>query len=144
MGSSGTNTFTDYPGSSGGRPGDKGSGGKGSGGGGSGGGGGGTGGKPDKCDVTLTDLALEDVALSAYFTEQKKLPPEKTKVRVKDKLVGGRVAVETEGGVVIGNVPTAYNYLRQCISQGWAYKGKVSSSSSGKIPKVRVDLTASK
>lgn len=133
MGSSGTNTFSDYPGSGGGRPGGKG-----------GGGGGGGEEKTDKCDVTLDDLSLEDVALSEYFTEKEKSPPENTKVRVREKLVDGRVAVETESGEVIGYVPTAYNYLRQCISQGWKYRGKVSTSSSGKIPRVQVHLAAAK
>lgn len=131
MGSSGTHTFTDYPGSSGGRPDGK--------------GGGGGRGKTDKCDMTLTDLSLEEVALSAYFTAHKKPPPENTKIRIRGKLVDGRVAVETESdGEVIGYVPTAYNYLRQCISQGWTYMGNVSSSSSSKVPKVQVNLTASK
>lgn len=135
MGSAGTNTFSDYPGSSGGRPSGKSG----------GGGGGGGGGKSDKCDVIVNDLQLEEVALSEYFTAHGKPPTEKTKVKVRDKLVGGRVAVETEsGGEVIGYVPTAYNFLRQCISQGWSYSGKVASSSAGKVPKLQVDLVASK
>ena len=139
MGSSGTNTFSDYPGSSGGRPSEKGSGGGGCGGSGAGGG------KSDKCDVTISGLALEEVALSEYFSAHKKTPPDKSKVRVREKLVDGRVAVETEsGGEVIGYVPTAYNYLRQCVSQGWSYNGEVSKSSSGKIPKAQIDLAASK
>jgi hypothetical protein len=139
VGSSGTNSFSDYPGSSGGRPSNGTSGGGSSGGGGSGGGG-----KSDKCDITLSDLALEEVALSEYFTKHKSPPAEKTKVRLREKLVDGRLAVETEIGEVIGYVPTAYNYLRQCVSQGWKYHGKVSASSTGKVPKVKVDLAAAK
>lgn len=88
---------------------------------------------------------LEEVALAEYFTEFGILPPENTKVRIREKLVGGRLAVETaSGSKVIGYIPTAYNYLRQCISKGWSYVGVVSKSSSGKIPKVQVNLTSSK
>jgi hypothetical protein len=133
VGSAGTNSFTDYPGSSGGRPNANGGGGR-----------GGGSGKSDKCDISVEDLQLEEIALSDYYTKNKEPPPEKTKVRVREKLVDGRVAVETDGGEVIGYVPTAYNYLRQCISQGWKYRGKVSSSSTGKLPKLKVDLAGSK
>ncbi len=139
MGSAGTHTFTDYPGSGGGRPPSNGK--SGSGGGGTGGGGG----TVDKCENGISDLPLEEVALSDFYTEHEKPPPEKTKVRVRETLVDGRVAVETDpGSEVIGYVPTAYNYLRKCISKGWSYRGKISSSSSGKIPKIQIDLSASK
>ena len=134
MGSRGTGRFRDYPGT----------GGSGSG----GGGGGGGGGKPrevDKCAAAIEDLRLEEVALSDYYKTHKSVPPEKTKVRVRDKLVDKRIAVETvSGNEVIGFVPTAYNYLRQCMTAGWTYTGKVTSSSAAKLPKVTVDLAANK
>jgi hypothetical protein len=130
VGSKSTGRLGDYPGSGGT------------------GGGGGAKGKPDetdKCAAVIEDLPLEEVALSGYFKEHKAVPPEKTKVRVRDKLVDKRIAVETESGQeVIGYVPTAYNYLRQCMSNGWAYMGKVTSSSAGKLPKITVDLTGKK
>lgn len=130
MGSKKTGKWTDFPGSGGD------------------GGGGGEKGKPtdvDKCAGPIEDLPLEEVALSPYYKAHKAVPPEKTKVRVREKLVDKRIAVETESGqVVIGYVPTAYNYLRQCMSNGWTYTGKVTGSSAGKLPKITVDLTGKK
>lgn len=128
MGSSGTNRFSDYPGSSGG----------------GGGGGGGSGGVPDKC-VSSISVELEDVATSDYFVKHGEVPKPKTSVRVRLKLVGGRVAVETiSSNEVIGNLPTTYNYVRRCSVQGWKYEGIIVASSSGKLPKIKVDLGANK
>lgn len=134
MGSGGSGNFTDYPGSKGGKP----NGGK------KGGGGGGGGGKPEepnKCADPINDLALEDVATSPYFTKHNAVPPVKTKVRIRKKLVSGRIAVETvSDGEVVGNIPTMYNYLRKCLEKGWTYDGQVVDSSAGKLPKVKVSL----
>jgi hypothetical protein len=140
MGSTGTGKFSDYPGSSGGRPG-----GGGDGGGKGGGGGGGKPDKEDKCGAAIPGLSLDDVGASEYFTTHKGVPPVRTKVQVRKRLVGGRIAVETvSSSEVIGYVPTGYNYLRGCMSNGWEYAGTVVDSSSGKLPKVKVNLTASK
>ena len=134
MGSSGTNSFTDYPGSNGGRPnfGD---------GSGSGGAGGGT---TDRCENSIAALALEEVATAEYYSKHNSIPTLKTPVFVRPELVGSRVALATvSGNEVIGYVPTAYNYLRQCIQKGWTYDGVVSRSISGRVPQLSVDLSAS-
>ena len=137
MGSTGTNKFTDYPGSGGGRP-DPGKKGKGGGGGGGGGGG-------DQCELAIEDLALEEVGSSEYFTSHGHVPRVGTQVRVRRKLVGSRLAVETvTAGEVVGLVPTEYNYLRQCMSRDYEYIGTVVSSSGGSIPQVSVDLAPTK
>ncbi len=138
MGSSGTGNFTDYPPSGGGRT-------SGKGGGGGSAGGGGKSGDKDKCERDIDNLPLEDVANCEYFKQHKTVPPLKTKVKVRKKLVGGRIAVETaSNGEVVGYVPTAYNYLRGCMERDWEYSGKVADSASGKLPKIKVDLAASK
>jgi hypothetical protein len=137
MGSVGTDRFSDYPGSSGGRP-DTGK--KGGGGGGGGGEGGG-----DQCELAIADLALEEVATSEYFTSHSRVPRVGTQVRLRKKLVGSRIAVEiSKSGEVLGLVPTEYNYLRQCMSRGFEYTGTVVSSSTGPLPEVSVDLTPTK
>lgn len=134
MGSTGTGKFTDYPGSSGGHPnpGKKGK----------GGGGGGGGGGSDQCDLAIEDLALEEVGSSEHFTEHSRVPRVGTEVRLRRKLVGSRLAVETVAArEIVGFVPTEYNYLRQCMSRGYEYTGTVVSSSGGSIPQVSVDLS---
>jgi hypothetical protein len=139
MGSIGTGKFTDYPGSAGGHPG-KGQ--KGKGGGGRGGGGGGGG---DRCDLAIHNLALDEVATSEYFRNHGHAPRTGTQVRVRGKLVGSRIAVETSGAdEVVGYMPTEYNYLRQCMSRGYKYEGNVASSLGGLLPQVTVDLTPTK
>ena len=138
MGSTGTNKFTDYPGSAGGRPG-KGQKGKG------GGGGSGSGGGGDRCDLAIDNLTLDEIATSEYFKSHGHAPRTGTQVRVRGKLVGSRIAVETSGASeVVGYVPTEYNYLRQCMSRGYKYDGTVASSSGGSLPQVTVDLTPTK
>lgn len=136
MGSSGSGSFTDYPGSQGGRPG-KGGGSSGSGGGHGGGGG-------DNCEKKISNLLLEEVANCEYFEKHESVPKAGTQVQVRKKLVHGRVAVETTvNGEVVGYVPTKFNYLRSCMTDGWQYPGKVAEASGGQLPKVKVDLSPS-
>ena len=141
MGSAGSGNLTDYPGSSGGRPG-------GGGGGGGSGGGGGDGGKSDddaRCAKPLNGVQLEEVATAEYYTAHKSLPRLRAKVRVRSKLVSKRIAVELEtSSEVIGYLPTKYNHVVSCMKQGWEYSGNVVDTSEGKLPKVKVDLTAKK
>jgi hypothetical protein len=137
LGSTGTGSFTDYPGSAGGRPG----GGKK----GTGGGGGGGGGKQpdDRCGEALEGISLQDVATCTYYREHETPPPKKSRVRIRKKLLGGRIAVELHGtNEAIGLLPTKFNYVVPCIKAGWEYTGNVVDSTKAKIPKVIVNLTA--
>lgn len=140
MGSSGTNRFSDYPGSGGGGS-DKGRGGSG---GGSSGSAGATSGV-NRCEKAIGDVPLEEVARSEYYLKHKAVPSVDTPVTVRKKLVGGRVAVETfKGSEVVGLLPTRYLYLWTCMQQDWEYSGAVIASSAGKVPMVRVDLAPTK
>ena len=133
MGSTGTGSFSDYPGSQGGRP-EKGGGGS-SGGGGSGG---------DNCEMVISGMMLEDVANCEYFLNHDLVPKAGTQVQARVRLVKGRVAVETTvKGEVIGYVPTKYNYLRACMTDGWQYSGNVVEATGGQLPKVKIDLSPS-
>lgn len=133
MGSTGSGSFSDYPGSQGGRP-EKGGGG-GSGGGGSGG---------DNCEMVISGMMLEDVANCEYFLNHESVPRAGTQVQARERLVKGRVAVETTvNSEVVGYVPTRYNYLRACMTDGWQYSGRVVEATGGQLPKVKVDLSPS-
>lgn len=140
MGSSGTGSFTDYPGSQGGRPGNN-SGGKKSGSGGSGGSGGGS---ADQCEKQISSLRLEEVANCEYYENHQSTPSVGTQVRVREKLANRRVAIETSiNGEIVGYMPTMYNYIKACMKDGWQYSGKVAQARSGQNPKVAVDLSPS-
>tara|TARA_R110002167_G_scaffold128624_8_gene311070 strand:- start:3982 stop:4413 length:432 start_codon:yes stop_codon:yes gene_type:complete len=141
MGSSGSGSFTDYPGSQGGRPSSR-SGDKSSGSGGSGGAGGA--GSGDQCENQIASVRLEEVANCEYYENHQSTPSVGTKVRVRKKLANHRVAVETSvNGEIVGYMPTIFNYLPACMKDGWQYSGKVTQTSSGQNPKVTVDLSAS-
>jgi hypothetical protein len=131
MGTSGTDKFDDYkepikkpkkPGSGGGGGGDEGG---------------------NRCILPLRNVLLEEVARSDFFSSSRSVPAVGREVEVLDTLVGGRVAVVTsDSGAVIGFLPVDLNYLRRCIEQGFRYEGAVTSSSSGRVPVVRVNLDA--
>ncbi len=114
MGTSGSGRITDYPG--------------GSGGGGSGGGHGAGGSSGvDRCGKAFS-ANLEEVEQCDYFKHHNSGPPAGTKVDIKHKK---RIVVETEGGESVGFLPTKFNYVAQCIADGYSYSGKVTFSKKG-------------
>jgi hypothetical protein len=126
MGSSGSGSFGDYP-PSGGSGGQK------------------PGGAPDdRCTKELTDIALEEVGLSAYFQVHNSLPKVGDAVTLRSAIKGSRLAVDRTDGVDVGLLPTGYNYLVACMKKGFSYSGEVTSSSVKPIESVRVTLRASK
>jgi len=125
MGSTGTGRFSDYPGSRG----------SGSGGGSSQGGEG-----QNQCEKAAGNILLEEVAICDYFSAHKTVPPVGDTVRLREQLFDGRLAIETESSEVIGFLPTRYNYLRQCIEQGYEYAGTIISSTTTNLPSVKIDL----
>lgn len=96
----------------------------------------------NKCEGPITNVALDEVARSAYFTINNSVPPVGTTVSVRGTLVQGRVAVVLGKDEVVGYLPVEYNYLRRCIEQGFSYNGEVVLSASRPIPTVRVTLEA--
>ena len=116
MGSSGSGNLSDYSGSSGGS--NKGSGGD---------GGGGPLPPADRCSRAFT-VELEDVEHSDYFKANGSPPPEGTPLRIRRSK---RLVAETADGVAVGNIPTSYNYLAECMAADWEYEGQVVVSTSG-------------
>ena len=131
MGSTGTGNFDDYSGTPGGT----------SPGGGPSGGRGATG---TRCDNRIDFVDLQEVATSDYYSTRGAVPAPGTDVGVRRSLVGGRMGVETtDTSEVVGLLPTTFNYLRQCLEQGYTYSGQVSASLDTPVPQVRVDLEPS-
>lgn len=145
MGSSGSGSFSDYPGSSRGGSGGSstggGSGGGDSGGGGSGGGGSGGGGNGggDPCDRAF-NTELEDVQQSDYWNTNGGVPPIGTEVEIVRRK---RLVAQDAAGLSIGNLPTALNSLAACLEKGWTYVGTVQAASSGPPePSIVIDVAA--
>lgn len=126
MGSTGSGNFSDYSGSGNSRSGDEGR----TGGGGSSG--------VDRCKQAFS-CSLEEVAQCEYYEENGDIPMEGTELAIE---VDGRVIAVDEDGVVVGAIPTRYNYIAECIADGYRYVGVVSFASKIPIPSIGVDFIA--
>ena len=96
-----------------------------------------------ECPRLIENVRLEDVATSTYYTNNISLPALQTKIQIRASIYMGRLVVETIATQeVIGNIPTQYNYLFNCIKRGMHYTGNVISSGITPIPYVVVTLNA--
>lgn len=93
----------------------------------------------DKCALAFSTL-IEDVDNCEYYSKKGVLPAVGTEVYVDFKV---RLVVKSNDGLIIGYLPTKYNYLRNCIVKGFTYTGVVSNVSSTPINTVIVDITPS-
>ena len=93
----------------------------------------------DKCALAFSTL-IEDVDTCEYYCKKGMLPAVDTEVSVDFKV---RLVVKSNDGLIIGYLPTKYNYLRYCIVKGFTYTGIVSNVSSTPINTVIVDITPS-
>lgn len=113
MGSSGSGSFTDYPGTGDGPT------------------------SEDKCGAAFS-VELEEVDLCEFVQNQGSLPPDQTEVRVEARV---RITVvSTQTGESIGFLPTKYNFIATCLANGWEYGGFVIRTSSVPFSRVWVDI----
>ena len=93
----------------------------------------------DKCALAFSTF-IEDVDTCEYYSKKGTLPAVGTKVCIDFKV---RLVVKSNDGLILGYLPTKYNYLRNCIVKGFTYTGVVSVASSTPINTVVVDITPS-
>ena len=93
----------------------------------------------DKCALAFSTL-IEDVDTCEYYSKKGVLPAIGTEVYIDFKV---RLVAKSNDGLIIGYLPTKYNYLRNCIVKGFTYTGVVSVASSTTINTVIVDITPS-
>ena len=93
----------------------------------------------DKCALAFSTL-IEDVDTCKYYSKKGILPAVGTEVYVEFNV---RLVVISNDGLIIGYLPTKYNYLRNCIVKGFTYTGVVSNVSTTPINTVIVDITPS-
>jgi hypothetical protein len=124
MGSTGSSRFSDYSGTKVSQSGS-----------GSGSGGGSSG--IDRCRQAFT-CVLEEVAQCAFFAQSCAVPPQGSVFTI--ELRGRLFAVDT-GGVFVGALPTAFNYLANCLNDGINYVGVVRRSTATPFPTIEVDFT---
>lgn len=122
MGSTGSGSFSDYPGS---RPKE----------GGEGAGGGSSSGE-DRCARAFS-CALEEVEQCDYLVASGGVPPENTPLTVE---LRGRLFAVDASGQAVGALPTNLNFLADCMAAGFTYEGRVNSSASAPVASVSVDF----
>lgn len=122
MGSTGSGSFSDYSGSS--------SSGK------DGGGAGGGSSGADPCAQAFA-CVLEEVAQCQYYSTRRTVPSPGSAMSL---LFRGRIFAVDNTGVVVGALPTRYNYLAACIRNGFHYSGIVSVSQNSPVPSVAADF----
>ena len=93
----------------------------------------------DKCALAFSTL-IEEIDTCEYYSKKGILPSVGTEVYVDFKV---RLVVKSNDGLIIGYLPTKYNYLRNCILKGFTYTGVVSGVSMTPINTVIVDITPS-
>lgn len=93
--------------------------------------------KIDPCKSGFA-TSLEDVSRCDFY-KTKGLPIPNTDVTIKFNKVR-LAAVETATGVEIGYLPTRYNYLKNCMDNGFSYHGIVRTNSHSPTPSVLVDI----
>ncbi|KRS15793.1 hypothetical protein RIdsm_01004 [Roseovarius indicus] len=122
MGSTGSGSFSDYPGS---RPKE----------GGEGAGSGGASGE-DRCARAFS-CVLEEVEQCDYFAASGGVPPANTALTIEHS---GRLFAVDASGQTVGALPTSLNYLADCMAEGFTYEGRVNSSASAPVASVSVDF----
>lgn len=100
------------------------------------GGDGGSSGK-DNCGKAFS-TSLDEVSRCFYYINTSNVPPRGTEVNV--FFNGLRLSVETKKGEEVGYLPTKYNYLKNCLADGFIYTGVVTASSLKPLPSVTVDV----
>lgn len=94
----------------------------------------------NKCDRAVATV-LEDVETSDYYMKNGKIPVKGTYVTIALKT---RLVAVDENGDVIGHLPTEYNYLLECLNDGYQYEGEVSGSFDTPIRSVYIAVTPQK
>ena len=84
---------------------------------------------------------LEDVASSDYYQKKGNVPPIGTSVII---AFATRIVALDDQGVIIGNLPTEYNYLMRCLEEGYQYEGEVIGSFTTPFPSVQIAVTPQK
>jgi len=96
-----------------------------------------------ECPNTIENIRLEDVATSEYYVRNQFLPSSGEAVSLHSTIYKGRLVVRTTStGEIIGNLPTQYNFLINCIKKGMNYTGSIVASGEKPVPFIVVTLNA--
>ena len=96
-----------------------------------------------ECPSVIENIRLEDVATSDYYVHHQSTPSSGEPIELNNTVYKGRLVIKsTSTGEVLGNLPTQYNYLINCIKKGVQYTGVVVASGVTPVPFVVVTIHA--
>jgi hypothetical protein len=91
----------------------------------------------DRCRLAFAAL-LQDVGNCEYFAKHNNVPASGTQLGI--VFDGKRVFAVDLNGLKVGALPTSHNYLAGCLAFGVTYVGLVSSSAVSPVPTVEADF----
>lgn len=90
----------------------------------------------DQC-VRAFSTNLDEVAICDYYKATKNVPAIGSSVSI---AFSNRLVVLDQDGVCIGYLPTKFNYLRACMSDGFIYAGVINQSTTVPFPSISIDI----
>ena len=94
-----------------------------------------------ECPSVIENIRLEDVATLDYYINNHSLPSADNKIELNNTVYKGRLVVkDISTNEILGNLPTQYNFLINCIKKGMQYTGTVVLSGTTPVPFVIVKL----
>lgn len=94
----------------------------------------------NKCERAVATV-LEEVETCDYYKKYGKVPSKGAFIKI---VLKTRIASVDENGDVIGYLPTEYNYLLDCLTDGYIYEGEVAGSFDTPVPSVYIAATPQK
>lgn len=91
----------------------------------------------DRCQLAFHTL-LQDVGNCDFFAKHSDVPAIGDQLEI--VFDGKRVFAVDVNGVKVGALPTSHNYLAGCLAIGVSYVGVVSSSAVSPVPTVEADF----
>lgn len=93
----------------------------------------------DQCSMAFSTY-LEEISLCEFYKKTGTVPDEGSNIYI---VFDKRLVAINDEGVYIGYLPTKYNYLRVCISDGFSYTGVINKSTDKPIPSISIDIAPS-
>lgn len=90
----------------------------------------------DICSLAFS-TTVDEVSRCEFYRQKKNLPAINTRVII---VFNTRLEVQTEDGLCVGYLPTKYNYLRACMTDGYNYEGVINVSNISPLPHLEVDI----
>jgi len=90
----------------------------------------------DQCARAFS-TSLDEVATCDYYKTRKNVPAVGSGVSIS---FNARLVVLDHNDICVGYLPTKFNYLRACMSDGFTYSGVINQSTTVPFPSISIDI----